>query len=810
MPDSHEEKELLQLSAMAAHQLKSPINSIQSLLRSLLGDFVGPLSDEQREVLSRADARCNQAIESIERMLAIAGAAEKAAQAGQSFDAAVLVRQSLQDYADAARDRDISLSSEIGLEPAWVKGHRESITEAVHALVENALKYTPDHGRVRISLAGGPDGETIELAVSDSGVGIPEEDRDKVFRPFYRSRRASGSSRKGSGLGLSLVKTVVEAGGGSIRAEASTFGGARMMMTLPAGDQPEGSTASESIEQQAPFRVVIVGGVAAGPKVASKIIRMRPSAEVTIVEKGKALAYAGCGLAYYVSGAVKEQRELLSTPLGAVRDPVFFQNVKNVRVMNQTEALEIDRDARRVKVRDTLSGDEDWLAYDKLVLATGATPVVPAIEGADLQNVFSLHGVHDAEGIKAMLAEGKARDVAIVGGGLIGVEATEALVARGCRVTIVEARGQILRMLDWEIARLVERHMESRGVRILTSVHVESFEGDQQGRLTGLRTDQGHMHAEMAIVGVGVRPAVTLAQKTGLDLGPTGAIRVDDHMRTSDPDIYAAGDCAEQTHQLTGNPCYVPLGSTANKQGRVAAINVCGGDDTFPGVMGSTVCRVFDYCVGRTGLTEAQARALRHDVVTVLAPAPDRAHYMPEAGMLLLKLVVDRDSRRLLGVQVAGPGAGDKRIDVAAVAIASGWTVDQLAGADLCYAPPYSPAMDNLITAANIARNKLAGAMEGISPMEVRRMLDDRQEFVFLDVRSPGEHEKQRLPGATLIPLGALRGRLDELPRDRPIVAFCQISLRGYEAALILRAHGFDNVRVLDGGVEMWPYETLR
>ena len=553
------------------------------------------------------------------------------------------------------------------------------------------------------------------------------------------------------------------------------------------------------------MKVVIIGGVAAGPKVASRIIRLVPDAEVTIVEKGKLLSYAGCGLPYYVSGVVKEQAELMSTPVGVVRDPMFFHKVKNVHVLNQTEAISVDRAGKRVQVKDLTGGEESWLDYDKLVFATGAAPIVPPIPNIELDNIFTLHGVHDAEGIKALLSEGKARDVVIVGGGLIGVEATEALAERGCRVTVVEMLPQILGMLDWEIAKLVEQHMESHGVKVLTGTKVESFEGN--GKVERVVTDHGTLPADVAILSIGVRPTVKLAQESGLKIGTTGAIKVDPRMCTSDPDIYAAGDCVECVDLLTGNTCFVPLGSTANKQGRVAANNICGVDDSFPGVLGSTVCKVFDYCVGRTGLTERAADNLGYETVTALAPAPDKAHFMPGAKPLLLKLVVDRKSRRLLGAQTTGPGVGDKRIDVAAMAITAGMTVDQLANADLCYAPPYASAMDNIITAANVARNKLDGMMVGVSSVEVHRMMEDEADFTLLDVRSPAEYKEVRLLRSTLIPLGALRGRVDELPKDKEIITFCKISLRGYEAALILKAAGFEKVRVLDGGVAMWPFE---
>jgi NADPH-dependent 2,4-dienoyl-CoA reductase/sulfur reductase-like enzyme len=265
------------------------------------------------------------------------------------------------------------------------------------------------------------------------------------------------------------------------------------------------------------MRVVVIGGVAAGPKVASRIVRLMPDAEVTVVEKGKFLSYAGCGLPYYVSGVVKEQAELMSTPVGVVRDPVFFQKVKNVRVMGQTEALKIDRAGKRVQVRTRGNGAESWLDYDKLVLATGGVPVVPPLPNVELDNIFTLHGVHDAEAVKTILSEDKARDVVIVGGGLIGVEATEALVEKGCRVTVVEMLPQILGMLDWEIAKLVEQHMESHGVKVLTSTKVEAFEGS--GRVERVVTGQGRLPADMVILSIGVRPNVKLARDAGLEIG---------------------------------------------------------------------------------------------------------------------------------------------------------------------------------------------------------------------------------------------------------------------------------------------------
>jgi NADPH-dependent 2,4-dienoyl-CoA reductase/sulfur reductase-like enzyme/rhodanese-related sulfurtransferase len=555
------------------------------------------------------------------------------------------------------------------------------------------------------------------------------------------------------------------------------------------------------------LKVVVIGGVAAGPKAAAKIMRLNPEAEVTLLEKGKFISYAGCGLPYYVSGVVKEQKDLMSTPIGVVRDAGFFQKVKNVKVLTETEALEIDRGGKRVRARHAGEAGDFWLAYDKLVLATGAKPTIPPVPKANLANITTLHSLADAERIKAWAAQAKAREVVMVGGGLIGVETVEALFDYDCQVTLVEMLPQILPMLDWEMARLVERYLDLNGVKVLTSTKVTSFEGDDV--VTGIMTTQGRLPADLVVLGIGVRPNVDLARTAGLQIGLTGGIKVDAGMRTSDPDIYAAGDCAESTDLVTGKPCYVPMGSTANKQGRVAAINICGGQDEFPGVLGSTVCRVFDFCVARTGLTEVAARQHGYEVTTVLVPESDQPHYMPTAKLLIIKLVVDTGTRKLLGAQAVGPGAGDKRMDVAAMAITAGMTVDQLSKVDLCYAPPYSPALDNIITAANVARNKLDGQFVGITPMEVKARLDAKEDFVLLDVRSPAEHQQEHLAGSTLIPLGALRSRLGELPKEKEIVAFCKVSLRGYEAAKILQGAGFKRVRVMDGGLAVWPFEKL-
>ncbi len=554
-------------------------------------------------------------------------------------------------------------------------------------------------------------------------------------------------------------------------------------------------------------RIVIIGGVAAGTKAAAKARRLDQDAEIIILEKGAYVSYAGCGLPYYISGVVKERSDLMSTPVGVLRDPRFFEQVKDLKVLTLHEALSIDREKKEVEVEDLARGYVFRVPYDYLVLATGSIPFLPDIPGRDLEGVHRLQCIEDAEAIKSELEERKAKDVVIIGGGLISIESTENLVQAGCRVTVVEVLPQILGLLDEELALLVRQHMESKGVRVITGEKVLAIEGEG-GRADGVVTENGRLHADFVIVAAGVRPNIKLASDAGLEIGKTGAIAVDRRMATSDPFIYAIGDCVENRCLVCQKNfySYTPLGSTANKHGRVAAINICGGNESFNGIVRTGILKVFDFNVARTGLSEREARDEGFDPVTVITAAPDKAHFFPTAQTIITKLIGDRKSGKFLGAQIIGPGDVDKRLNVAVTALTYGAKVEDFSNLDLPYAPPYSPAMDNIIEAANALRNKMEGRYRGIGPLEAKRVLQEEDVFL-LDVRSPQEYEEVRIPGSTLIPLGALRGRMDEVPRDRRVIAFCKSSLRAYEASLILAHRGYNNVWVLDGGLAAWPFE---
>ncbi|HJV35090.1 FAD-dependent oxidoreductase [Geomonas sp.] len=551
------------------------------------------------------------------------------------------------------------------------------------------------------------------------------------------------------------------------------------------------------------MKIVVIGANAAGAKAASKAKRLNPAAEVTVVDRGTFISYGACGIPYYLSDTVTQLKELMSTPVGVVRDAAFFKKVKGVVVRTNTAAIAIDRSAKTVDLLETTTAERSSLHYDRLILATGSSPIIPVLEKVGLPGILTVKSLEDADLLKESAVAG-AR-ACIVGGGLIGLETAEALRQKGLQVTLVEMREQLLPgLLDPEIALQVEKHLRQQGVTVLTGSRVTGFQG--RDAVEKVLLGEQEVAADLVVLAPGVTPNAALAKAAGLAIGATGAIAVDACLRTSDPDIFACGDCCETTHLITGRQVFIPLGSTANKQGRVAGINAAGGEATFAGVIGTSILRIFHINAGKTGLTEAEARANGFEVETVISPAPDRAHFFPGAKPIVLKMVADRKTGRILGVQAVGEGAVDKRIDTAATAMTFHATAEQLAQVDLAYAPPYAAAMDNLIVCADIMKNKLTGQARGISAGEVKRKLDEEEDFLLLDVRSPAEHGEVGIEGATLIPLGMLREKLDELPRDKEIVAFCKISLRGYEAQKILDAAGFSNVKFMDGGILAWPY----
>lgn len=557
-------------------------------------------------------------------------------------------------------------------------------------------------------------------------------------------------------------------------------------------------------------RIVAIGGSAAGPKAAAKARRLDDSTEVVLLQKGADLSMASCGYPYYVGGTFDDRNQLLCTPAGVVRDPKFYLNAKAIDARTNTEATGIDRQAHTVSFRNLITGEASTIGFDKLILATGAVPKMPPIPGIGLEGITTLQSMKDADYLRKVRDEGKIKKVVVVGGGLIGIETCEALHLAGIEVTVVEMLPQILTFLDWDMAKLVENHVRSKGANVIVDNGVAEFLGEG-GKLTGIKLKNGtELECELAVVAIGVSPNVGLAKKAGLAIGATGGIDVDEYMRTSDKDIYAVGDCVEIRNRLTGKKVLAPLGDLANLEGRVAGENAAVGDSvTFPGTIQTGICKVFDFAAGSTGLSETNAIKNGFiDAVSVVNASTDKPGFI-NGKLVVTRMVADRKTGKILGAQVVGPGDVAKQIAQWAIAIQGGLCVEDLVNADFPYAPPFSLAIDHFIATAHIMQNKLKGRFEGISAVEVKRKLDAGEGPFLLDVRGPDEYEAMRLGvGETLIPLGVLRKRIAELPQDKAkeIICYCKISLRGYEAALILEANGRTKVMVMEGGIMAWPY----
>nr|WP_321408512.1 FAD-dependent oxidoreductase [uncultured Carboxylicivirga sp.] len=556
-------------------------------------------------------------------------------------------------------------------------------------------------------------------------------------------------------------------------------------------------------------RIVIIGGSAAGPKAAARARRLDESAEITIFQKAPDLSMASCGYPYYVGGFFDDRNKLLCTPTGVVRDPKYYINAKGIEAKVNTEVTRIDRKKMQIEFKDLISGETGTHQYDKLIIATGTTPKMPPIPGINLEGITPLQSMQNADYLRKIRDDKSIKKAVVIGGGLIGIETTEALNLAGIELTLIELLPQLLTFLDWKMAKLVENYLKSKA-NVITKNGVAEFIGEN-GRLKAVKLANGtEIPCELAVVAIGVTPRVDLAREAGLDIGELGGITVNDYMQTSDKDIYAVGDCIEVTNKITGNKVLAPYGDLANLEGRVAGENVILNDTaTFKGTIQTGICKIFDYGLGITGLSETAAEKEGLDFIKVVNASPDKPGFM-NGKLLITKLVAEQKTGRILGAQCIGPGDVSKQIAIWATAIMGKLTVDDLVNNDLPYAPPFSLAIDHSIATAHIMQNKMRGLFDGISALEVKEKVDKGVFLYLLDTRGPDEYEQTRLGlGETLIPIGQLRTRIQELPKDKdtPIVTYCKISLRGYEASRVLKAHGYTNVKVMEGGIMGWPFE---
>lgn len=553
-------------------------------------------------------------------------------------------------------------------------------------------------------------------------------------------------------------------------------------------------------------KIVVIGAVALGPKVACRARRLDPEAEILLIDRDDVISYGGCGIPYYVSGDVTDRKALLSTIFHVVRDPDFFNVYKRVTVRVRTEVLSIDRRAKTVRLKNLDTGAEEDVAYDTLVLATGSTPFVPPVPGAQLGRCLPMANMHQADMVKGLIESGKVGSAVVVGAGAIGIEMCEALSDLwGIETTLVEMTPQVLpQAFGPDFARIVQHELERAGVKVLTGDTLLEVLDDGTGNVRGVVTkNAGEIPCDLVLFAAGARPNSGLARAAGLAVGQFGGVLVDSRMRTSDPNIYAGGDCVEIKNLVSGQNAHLPLGSMANRQGRVIGTNVAGGHARFDGAVGTFVIKVFELGAARAGLTELQAKAAGFDPAYAIIPTTDRAHFFPGAKMLYLKLIADRKSRRVLGIEAIceNGDAAKARVDAVAAILPFHPTVDQISNLEVAYAPPFAQAMDVLNATANALDNILDGRSKGIGVEEFLERFR-KGEFTVVDTRLARGAKAcaEKYPGRWLsFPQEDIPGRLDDLPEGDDVVLFCNSGMRSYDSHCFLASKGRDLPHVHGG-----------
>jgi len=556
--------------------------------------------------------------------------------------------------------------------------------------------------------------------------------------------------------------------------------------------------------------VVIIGAVALGPKAACRIKRLDPNIQITMLDRDNYISYGGCGIPYYVGGDVAELEGLCSTSAHVVRDNKYFERVKGISVRTQTEALVIDRPNKAIRIRDLVKQTEDKMNYDQLVLGLGASPIIPDIPGIDLPGVTAVTNLHQAEKVKTMVSKGKVERAVIIGGGAIGIEMAEALTDLwGVETTLVEMLDQLLpTSFGKDMSRVIETHMKENGVDLRLNEGVTKIVGNMEQGVEGVETNKSTIPCDLVIMAVGVRPNTNIAKSAGLPVGRFGGLIVDNCLRTIDPDIYAGGDCIEMTNLITGHSHPLPLGSLANRHGRIIGTNIAGGCEQFKGSVGSFCLKVFEMGIARAGITAKQARQAGFDPVHTVVIQGDRAHFYPSMELMAIKLIADRRTRQVLGIEAAGKGgdAVKSRVDAVAAILPYKPLVSDISNLEVTYAPPFASAMDIINAAGNSLENILEGRQQPIDTLEFLENFEKGNVRV-LDVRSPvqsGPFVKKYGDQWINIDQMDLKEKLSEVPQDEELMLVCGSGARSYEAQLMLQNEGIHpNTRNIQGGIGM-------
>lgn len=540
-------------------------------------------------------------------------------------------------------------------------------------------------------------------------------------------------------------------------------------------------------------KVIIVGGVAGGASTAARLRRIDENCEIIMVEKGEYISFANCGLPYYIGGTIKERENLIVQTIEGMSDRF------NMDIRNFSEVIEVNKEAKTIKIKNVKTSEIYEESYDTLVLSPGASPIKPPIPGInDCNNLFTLRNIPDTDNIKNFVDNNSPKNAIVIGGGFIGLEMAENLHDKGLNVTLVEMSNQVMAPLDYEMASIVHEHLVDKNINLILEDGVKSF--SDNGKKVILNSGK-IIETDIILLSIGVKPESTIAINAGIKVNQRKAIIVDEYMTTSDPNIYALGDAVEVKDYINGNPTMIPLAWPANRQGRIVADNISGGKIKYNGTLGSSVAKVFDLTVATTGNNEKVLNKLSTNYKVIHIHPGSHAGYYPGSFPIAIKVIFDPQNGRILGAQGVGLDGVEKRIDVIATAIKGKLTISDLADLELCYAPPYSSAKDPVNMAGYVASNVLDGSIDTIQWNEVDTLTNKSE--VFLDVREPLEVEMGSIKSSINIPLGNLRKRLTELPKDREIYVYCQVGLRGYIACRILSQHGF-KCKNLDGGYKTY------
>ncbi|MBR6745604.1 MAG: FAD-dependent oxidoreductase [Clostridia bacterium] len=532
------------------------------------------------------------------------------------------------------------------------------------------------------------------------------------------------------------------------------------------------------------MKVVIVGGVAVGATAAARIRRLDEQAEIAVFERTGYISYANCGLPYYIGDVITDPEDLtLQTPES------FFTRFR-VHIKTFHEVIAINTERKTVSVKNLENGTVFEESYDKLILAPGAKPAQPRLPGVEMDKLFTLRTVEDTLRIKNYIQKYKPKSAVLAGGGFIGLELAENLRESGMDVTVVQRPKQLMKPFDADMAALIHNEMRKHGVKLALGYTVEGFEESGDG-VDVLLKDHAPLHADMVVLAIGVVPDTALAKEAGLKLGLKGSIVVNDRMETSEPDIYAGGDAVQVKHYVTGEDTLISLAGPANKQGRIIADNICGGDSRYSGSQGSCVVKVFDMTAAATGINETNAKELGLDVDTVILSPMSHAGYYPGGKVMTVKIVFEKETYRLLGAQIVGYDGVDKRIDVLATAIHAGMRATELKDLDLAYAPPYSSAKDPVNMAGFMIDNIANGTLKQWHLADANQLPADGS-VTLLDTRTVGEYRRGHIEGFRNIPVDELRERLDEIEKGKPVYVICQSGLRSYIACRILDGNGFE------------------